>query len=244
MLKIRPICFLLFIALSSPVFAGALEVSPTKIYLTNNHRVRSLVFRNLDNHDVVLSLKTFAWQQANGKDEYQATNQILATPPIVKIKAGSSQIVRIGLISKLDDDREHAFRIYATEVIPRPKQHTNAVKIALRLGVPVFASAKAQHNAPMPLVWKLSKAKDSVTLTASNRDKVHRQLTQLSIGDGHHAEKPAWSHDIFSYILPGSSQQWTIPRKQLASLEDDIDVKDILISTKTVEGDETAHVAE
>lgn len=188
--------------------AGAIEVSPTKIELTNKQRIKSVVFRNMAPTDVVLSLKAYSWQQEQGKDNYTVTDDLLVTPPLIRIPSKGSQLIRVGLLHQLPNTIEHSYRLYATEVIPKALRNDNMLKISLRIGIPIFVLPKIADS--KPLTWQLQPRGKDFILSAVNPANVHKLITDVSLSRSNSAAA-LWQEKIFAYMLPGSEQRWLIP---------------------------------
>src|SRR5712692_1255538 len=77
--------------------AGAFNVSPVRIALSQTHPTAILTMQNNGDQAVVVQIEVMAWSQADGKDIYTLSRDLLANPPIFTLVPQGTQIVRIGL---------------------------------------------------------------------------------------------------------------------------------------------------
>ncbi len=79
-----------------------------------------------------------AWAQKDGKDQLTPTRELIATPPIFNLKAGTTQLIRIGMLRKVDLEKELIYRLILEEIPPPPAPDFKGLQVALRIGLPVF----------------------------------------------------------------------------------------------------------
>ena len=138
---IRPFfigCFIFIAFQPQRGSAADFSIAPVRIYFDgkSNTAIRSITNRSAE--DLTLQLKTFKWEQDDaGKDVYSPTEDILFFPKIFKIHRDEEKIVRVG--TKIPPGRyEKTYRMYLEE-LPRPQEeHATAVRILMRVGVPIF----------------------------------------------------------------------------------------------------------
>jgi len=193
--------------------AAALSLVPVRIALTDKQPISAITVRNDGDEATVVQLEVSQWSQADGKDVYAATAEILATPPIFTVPPGGSQLVRIGLRRAADAEQELTYRVFLQEIPPPPTPGFKGLHVALRFGVPVFvAAAKAKRDvAPVAaLQWRTHVVPGTgLTLTADNTAAAHVQVTRFNL------TLPADSKMLAErkapkYILPGQHGDWQI----------------------------------
>ncbi len=122
-----------------PASAGSFTVVPTIVSL--DARARTAVFRvtNTGDAPVTVQMEIVTWSQEGdaGDDRYAPTNDLVLFPKIVTIDRGSERTVRIGYQAAPAGPREKAYRLYLRE-LPVSQPGETAVKMALRLGIPIF----------------------------------------------------------------------------------------------------------
>ena len=81
---------------STPAVAGSLRVDPVQVVINDDRRTAAVTVTNEDNHASTLKISALAWSQADGADDYQSTDALIASPPIATLGPGESQVIRIG----------------------------------------------------------------------------------------------------------------------------------------------------
>jgi len=185
--------------------AGAsLDVNPVRLTLSRAQSVAALTVRNAGTQPAVLHLKTMAWTQDGAADQYSPTRELLATPPIFMLAPGAAQTVRVGLRRAIDAERELAYRLYLQEVPDSAPPAGTGVRIALRIGVPVFVLPEVPA-APL-LRWRAERATGAILLHAENAGRAHARIVELRLLAG----SPIAAEAAGAYVLPGQSWRWRL----------------------------------
>jgi fimbrial chaperone protein len=117
--------------------AGAFRVVPTKITLETQAKTATVKVINTSDEKVTIQVEGMTWQQdAEGRDEYEATKELVFFPKIFSMAANEERIVRVGY-QEAWPLREKTYRLYLQE-LPTSKPGETALKMVLRLGIPVF----------------------------------------------------------------------------------------------------------
>lgn len=194
---------LLFLLWSPWTQAGSFSVSPVRVTLSTSAPISAITVQNDGKESVVVQLEAMAWAQQAGKDVYTPSSDILATPPIITIPAGGSQILRVGLRRTPDPQRELTYRMYLQEVPPPPKPGSTGVQVALRLGLPVFVAPVAEQPVAA-LVWGISRVHDGkhqVSLKNSGNSHVQVANFKLVSADG----SDLGTQQVAGYVLAGQT---------------------------------------
>lgn len=190
-------------ALWSVVAAGAsLEVNPVRLTLSAAQPVAALTVRNAGTQPAGLHLQVMAWTQADAADRYAATRELLATPPIFTLAPGAVQTVRVGLRRAADPERELAYRLYLQEIPSAAAVDGTGVRIALRIGVPVFVAPAA--SATPRLRWQAQRDGNAIVLQAQNTGQSHARILELQFLSGSQAIAEAAA----AYVLADQSWRW------------------------------------
>lgn len=185
--------------------SASLEVNPVRLTLSATQPVAALTVRNVGEQAASLHLQLMAWTQADAADNYAPTRELLATPPIFTLAPGAVQTVRVGLRRAVDTDRELAYRLYLNEIPDAKAIDGTGLRIALRIGVPVFVPP--QSPATPLLRWRAHRDTDAIVLHAENTGKAHARIVKLKLlaGSNTIADAPA------AYLLAGQSWRWRFP---------------------------------
>lgn len=198
----------LLLAGAGAASAGSFQVNPVRATLSASLPVSSLIVRNTGAEPAVVQLEVVSWSQQKGKDIYAPTRDILATPPIFTVPAGGSQVVRVGLRRATDPQRELTYRLFLQEVPPPPKPNFQGLRVALRIGVPVFV-LPAVAAKPV-LRWQVARTPEgALKLSLANSGNAHIQIGNFKLGLPGSAQ-PLKTRQVAAYVLPGQSRDWIV----------------------------------
>lgn len=188
------------------VYAGALEVGPTRVTLVAGHLVGNISVHNSGSDDLVVQLETMAWSQAGGDDVYVPTTDLIATPLVFRLAADATQIVRIGLRNGLPASGEQDYRLYVREVPPDAHLDQGGLRMALRIGIPIFSRAAGTSGGK--LSWQARLDGDGALLLDAHNSggQFQRVLTVAASAPG--SKDPVWQAAHFGYVLPGGFYRW------------------------------------
>lgn len=199
----------LFIGLNPGLlWAGSFHVAPVRVDLSTQQTSAALNVENNGDEPVVIQLQATAWSQDNGQDQYPASADLLATPPIFTIQPGAAQIVRIGMRRPASVDHELSYRLFLQEVPPPPKPGFRGLQVALRIGIPVFVQPKTKV-APV-LNWKLERqTRNNIKVNLKNDGNAHVQVIDFSVTRPD--DRTLAIQQVSTYLLPGQSRNWVLP---------------------------------
>lgn len=219
-------------ALWSVFAAGAsLDVNPVRLTLSAAQPVAALTVRNAGTQPAGLHLQVMAWTQADAADHYAATRELLATPPIFTLAPGAVQTVRVGLRRAADPERELAYRLYLQEIPDAVAADGTGVRIALRIGVPVFVPPGAP--AAPRLRWRAQRDGNAIVLHAQNTGQSHARILELKFLSGSRTVAEATA----AYVLAGQSWRWRLAASPMPAAG-----APLRVSAKTTAGEVDADV--
>jgi fimbrial chaperone protein len=192
-----------------PAHAGVFSVSPVRIFMQPRDRATAITITNDGDKDVVLQADMYEWKQkADGSDDLQLTEDMIVSPPIIKLAPGARQVVRLALLKPADASKQLTYRLITRE-IPEAlaaKDKSLSISIALALSMPVFIT---------PPVAKPALACSSAGNTASvlkvectNSGSAHTQIRQATLMRG---TQPIGKLDNAGYFLAGTKRQFDVP---------------------------------
>lgn len=187
--------------------ADSLEVSPTTVTLGAHHAgVINVV--NRGDKPIVAQVEAFDWQQSDGKDQLDPSKTLQVSPPMVHLKAGEKQIVRLRATSKGTSKDEQAFRVVVSELPSPSSKVVDGVRMLLQFKLPVFVGGK--EHMPRQLTWHATSAGNDLILQVINGGSKHVKLAKL------HVVAPTGQNltiepESFYYVLPGAAWEWKIP---------------------------------
>lgn len=200
------------LALARTAIAGTFSVDPVRVSLAAGHPIDSVTIRNSSAEPVVVQLEVSSWAQHEGEALLAPTTDLLATPPIFTIPAGSSQLVRVGLRRPPDTQRELSYRLFLREV-PSATPTASSIRITLSISLPVFVTPLAKL-APK-VNWRAQTAPNGlVRIEANNVGNAHVHLAQLDVSQVETGRKLA-AQAISGYVLAADDRSWTLTPQSL-----------------------------
>ena len=189
--------------------ATTFNVSPIRVELSAVKPASFLTLTNNDASAKVVQVELMAWSQAEERNIFVPSDDIVVNPPIFTVKPGKTQIVRLGLRRPIEADRELSYRLFLTEVPPpvesAAQRMSQGLQIVLRLSVPIFVST--QKSSPT-LSWKAASDKDgAIHLTATNTGNMHFQIQDLKLALPTSSRVLAKENGAV-YLLPEQSWHW------------------------------------
>lgn len=197
----------LLLASMGPAWAGSFNVSPIRIELSPHKPTQALTLTNEGDEPVVIQVQPLLWTQQNWKDLHTPTDQIIATPPVVRIPAHGRQVVRIGIRRPLAAGTEGAFRLYLTEMPAPAKSGDIGLHVSLRLDLPLFVTTS--NDLRPDLRWSVAQDEKGIPhVMVANAGSSHVQLTDLRFLLGE--QVLSTPQPANAYVLPGATRRWPL----------------------------------
>lgn len=186
----------------APAEAGTFRVDPVNIVLAENRAATELRLTNAEAAPVGVRVTALRWTQREGKDVYEPTDDVIASPPIFTVAPRGTQLVRFGLRRRIPGA---AYRIIVEE-IPQAKAAGVGIRVALKIDLPLYV---ATGGKPAALTWSVRRAADG-TLVAESRNAggTHAQVKGVQALDS--AGRPLGRSDSRGVVLPGSMRAWSL----------------------------------
>jgi len=213
---LRPASVLAFVFLFLlPIDTFSAEFRVTPIRLEFDRGVKSGVIKIINEGDDKLNvqMKAMEWtQDAEGKDQYTDTNDIIFFPRIMTIDKNEERILRAGI--KIPAIRqERTYRLFIEE-IPNPKKGEGAnVAIAIRFGVPIFS--KPVKDEAKGEIEKIDLSKGTLNATVKNRGNAHFIINSIDVKGRNAKGGEIFSKELSGwYLLSGASRVYSTPVPQ------------------------------
>jgi fimbrial chaperone protein len=203
--------------------SATLQISPVTVELQPDENAFGITLRNPGDHPIYGQVRVFRWDQVHGQDSLSATQDLVASPPLIQIAAHSDQLIRLVRVAPATTTAEQSYRLLIDE-LPQPgAAPTNGVTIRLRYSVPVFVEPPSGPNQPQ-LSWHLSRDSQGWEMRVENTGTRRAQLAavQLVNGDG---ESFVLSKGLFGYALAGRAGQWSVPLPPQQAINGSVKVK-------------------
>src|SRR5512140_383119 len=193
----RHLAALAALLLASQSFAGSFSGAPVRLEVKMPRRAVSVEVQNNGDLPAQIQVERYRWvADKGGDDQLEATEEIVATPPIFTLSPGQKQIVRVLVVGNQDPAREGTYRVILQETAlndPPP----NAVQALLRISMPLFITppgAKANVN------WSAERVNDRWWLVMENAGNAHAQIVAARLESGAQIK-------AIGYLLPGEKKR-------------------------------------
>ena len=227
------------ISLFTSVTASAadLAILPVGLSLSSSNTKGMITVSNRAKESIVVQAEAVSWTQADGKDEYAPTRELLVNPPLFTIPPGRSQVLRVGLRQAPNTKQETAYRLLLREVPPAVPTSTQIdegkqgnVRVLLQVRLPVYISP----TTPVRLEqWRAQRNADgSIVVKLNNTGNVHTLVNELKLrsADTPTDSIPVATTKAGNVVFPGQSQSWNLkPQTKLQQ-------KDVILEVKTDRG--------
>jgi fimbrial chaperone protein len=184
--------------------AQTLSVLPVNIFLSAGQKATSLTVTNQGTIETAIQIRVYGWGQKDNEDQLTATDEVVLSPPLVRIAPGSAQVVRL-ILRHLPEGHEATYRILLDQ-IPPPAE-AGIVHVVLRLSIPIFAQPAIR--AFPDVQFHLERDGGKIYLVGINAGLIHESIRDivLATSDGRKL-KPDTS--VSPYVLSGSTRRWLI----------------------------------
>lgn len=189
------------------VSASGLQVMPTSLSLEPDRAADGLWLRNSGDALLNAQVRVYHWTQENGDDQLTPTRALVASPPMLKLDAGKSQLVRVIRTGAPPRDMEDAYRVVINE-LPVANEK-GGLSFVLRYSIPVFVQAPGSVDAKPVLNWNLQRKDGQLMLDVSNKGNKHAQISDVQITDTT-GQQHTLKQGLLGYVLPGMHMHWEL----------------------------------
>lgn len=197
--------------------AGAFAVTPVRLFFTPKDKAVAMTLTNDSDDEIALQADVYQWtQDALGDDKMAQTEDLIVSPPSLRLAPHSKQVIRLGLLVPRDKSRQMTYRLLVRE-IPEAEKRKDAVlqlPIALVLNMPIFVTPSGAQG-------KLECSWQSATLgnpgfSCLNTGAAYAQVRSAELRrEGDLLVKT--THSI--YILPGVRRLLSLQAQVAQSIE-------------------------
>ena len=184
--------------------AQSLSVLPVNVFLSPGQSATTVTVTNSGQSDTAIQIRAYGWSQKDGTDQLGKSDELLLSPPLAKIPAGASQVIRLVLRQK-PQNQEATYRILIDQ-IPPPSE-PGVVHFVLRLSIPVFALPPVRCVPDVQ--FRLESNDGQFYLVATNAGKMHEAVREMQL-TGEDGREVKLESNPLSYVLPGATRRWHI----------------------------------
>lgn len=185
--------------------ASEFSVSPISIELKPDALTETVTVTNHAKTRLRVSIRLMEWKQdAEGKDVYTDTGDIVYFPRQMDVEPQSKRLVRLGAKHPAAGT-ERTYRLFIEEQPEAaPDGRRGQVSFFFRFGVPIFLAPVDPK--PQPEVTAPTLDNGKVSLAVRNDGNQHVRVTKISVSDG-----AGFSREVAGwYALPGTQRAYTV----------------------------------
>jgi len=193
-----------------PAAAGTFSVTPVRIFMSPRDRATAVTVTNDGDDELVMQADVYTWnQKASGEDDLALSEDLILSPPILKIAPHSRQVVRLAMVSPPKGDGQHTYRMIVREIPEaHPADKQVQVQVALAFSLPVFITPPGLKRVLACSARRASA--DAVTVTCENNGPVYAQPREFALRGN--SGTTLVSRESAAYILPGHQRSIELRR--------------------------------
>ncbi|MDI9276719.1 molecular chaperone [Pantoea sp. EABMAA-21] len=209
MMNLRALLLLFIMALMPAAHAAnSLMIWPIDPTINPDDKASELWLENRGNATTMMQVRIFSWLQVGGQEQYQTQQQVVASPPMVRLEPGQKQLVRLIKQGAPEAGREMSYRVVLDEIpTPRtPGENQAGLTFQMRYSVPLFVygNGVTSDSAKPHLSWQQVDSGGKRWLELTNRGNGHARLSNVTIGGRR------LGNGLFGYVLANSSNRWPL----------------------------------
>jgi fimbrial chaperone protein len=187
--------------------------------IENNQKAVPVWLENVGDSPAVVQVRVFKWTQNQYKEQFSTQQEIIGSPPIVKIPAGTKQMIRLTQAVPTPDLKENAYRVIVDElpVTIDNELDNSRVNFKMRYSIPLFTYGKGigsgagletkKLNSKNPLAkpiltWSFTQVQGKEVLEIKNIGAMSARISEFKIGDK--LFKAQAENNAYGYVLPNS----------------------------------------
>lgn len=204
--------------LPSIVLAGSFKTVPVKVFLDARTKTEVLKIVNEGDERLTVQLSAAEWTQNEaGEDVYSATKDLVFFPKMADIERGKERIVRVGYQGKAPASTEKAYRLFVEE-LPVTKPGETALKLALRVSLPIFV--KPQKEIKEWAIGGLELSEEVLTVKVKNSGNAHVIVGKITATGSGDSGKGVFARNVSGwYALAGVSKPFAVGVSRKECLE-------------------------
>lgn len=186
-------------ACTLPVHAAQFTITPVRIFMTPRDRAVAVTVTNDSDEEVVMQADLYTWKQKpDGSDDLVLTEDLILTPPILKLAPRGRQVVRLARLTPPPAGVQQTYRLVVREVPEARATQQLQLQVALAFSLPVFITPPGVKR---DLQCSLERAAaDTVRAVCANSGNAYAQIRALEVLDAQGAKLAA--REQGGYILP------------------------------------------
>ncbi len=194
--------------------------------IENKQKAVPVWLENVGESPAMVQIRVFKWTQDQYKEQFSTQQEIIASPPIVKIPAGTKQMIRLTQAVATPDLKENAYRVVVDElpVAMESEEESSRVNFKMRYSIPLFTygngigsgagqeTQKLNRKNPQAkpiLTWGFRQVQGKDVLEIKNTGAMSARISEFKTGDK--LFKAQAENNAYGYVLPNSIIHFSLP---------------------------------
>lgn len=194
-------------ACTLPAGAAQFTITPVRIFMTPRDRAVAVTVTNDSDDEVVMQADLYSWKQKpDGSDDLVLTEDLILTPPILKLAPRARQVVRLARLSAPPAGVQQTYRLIMREVPEARSSDKLQLQVALAFSLPVFISppgVKRDLHCGLERV-----AADTVRAVCTNSGTAYAQIRAIEVLDARGIKVAA--RESGGYLLPSIKRSFEL----------------------------------
>jgi fimbrial chaperone protein len=191
-----------------PVRSASLHVVPVSVQFAAGQGATTVSLRNDGDQTLRAQVRVFSWSQTGNKDQLDASQALVASPPQVEIAPKATQTIRLVRSAKTTPTQEETFRLLIDEIVDPAAAPPTGVSVQLRYSVPVFVVPSGMK--PPKVTVTTSVDGDSLVFKAQNAGGQHAAISGVML-QGEGGTALMLEPGLLGYVLVGQTMEWKVP---------------------------------
>ena len=185
-------------------------MTPVRIFMTPRDRAVAVTITNDGDEELVMQADVFVWsQKPDGEDELVLSEDLILSPPILKLAPKARQVVRLAMVSvPRAADRQLTYRMIVREVPEArpPSEKEVKLQVALAFSLPVFITPPGAKGRLECAGAKA--APDTLRVTCANDGAAYTYPREFTVSTD--SGKRVATRDTGAYVLPGTKRAFDV----------------------------------
>lgn len=192
--------------------AGEFSVNPVRLELGAAARSGAITVRNDGKQPLSFQLQAMEWiQDANGKDQYLETQDLIFFPKILTVEPGQDGLVRVGTKTPIVPS-EKTYRLYIEElpvnIVRTPETKGAHIDFLIRFGAPIFITPLKPHDALD--IERVALEHGELAVSARNSGNRHQVVEGLYLRGTNALGEEVYAITLADrYLLAGTAKSYT-----------------------------------
>ncbi len=193
--------------------ASTLQVSPILIQFYKASLAQPLWLNNQGDKPLRAQVRVYKWTQDGDGEHLDVTNDVVASPPVMEVGPGQTQLVRLVRKKMIAAKEEESFRVIVDELPTTDlgsESEANALNFLLRYSIPAFISPK---SAPSKIFEH--KARGEILLSPYRLQIINDGDSRLRLSKLVHEDANGRTTDVIDgligYVLAQQQRAWELP---------------------------------